>query len=164
MDITSILQGIKGKVLDAAHFDLLKHAYELQEENINQLKSNNEALKESNVLIRGKLQKAELEKAALEEALASAKAEADKLRPRDAGAYSLSVAAKAVLALFKAADVTDMYEANIVQGAKHSRIEVESAIEELSSANFLDYSSVSPQRGVNYYLTAEGKRYVLSEF
>lgn len=51
MEITKILQTIKGKVLDATHFELLRNAYELQEKNITQLKSNNEALKESNVLI-----------------------------------------------------------------------------------------------------------------
>ncbi|EHF7843799.1 hypothetical protein J3Y18_003593, partial [Salmonella enterica] len=43
---------VKGKVLDAAHFELLKHAYELQEHNISQLKTNNAALKESNELLK----------------------------------------------------------------------------------------------------------------
>lgn len=52
MDILKILDGVKGKVLDAAHFELLKHAYELQEHNISQLKTNNAALKESNELLK----------------------------------------------------------------------------------------------------------------
>src|SRR5688572_26032865 len=52
MDVISILNGIKGKVLDAAHFDLLRSAYDLQNENIEQLKSNNEAIRENNILLR----------------------------------------------------------------------------------------------------------------
>jgi len=54
VDITAILSGIKGKVLDAQHFDLLKHAYDLQNQNIEQLKSNNEALKEKAQLLSEK--------------------------------------------------------------------------------------------------------------
>ena len=61
MDTLKILGDIKGKVLDAAHFDLLKHAYELQEKNIEQLKSNTEALKESNEQYKEKLYKLEQE-------------------------------------------------------------------------------------------------------
>ncbi len=38
MEITAILNEIKGKVLDATHFELLKHAYDLQNQNIHQLK------------------------------------------------------------------------------------------------------------------------------
>jgi len=52
MDITAILSSVKGKVLDVHHFDLLKHAYELQNENIEQLKTNNEALKEKLQLLK----------------------------------------------------------------------------------------------------------------
>ena len=37
MDILGVLQTLKGKVLDATHFELLKHAYELQDENLKQL-------------------------------------------------------------------------------------------------------------------------------
>ena len=39
-----ILAGLKDKVLDASHFDILRHAYELQNQNIEQLKTNNDAL------------------------------------------------------------------------------------------------------------------------
>ena len=48
MDVLSVLNGIKGKVLDAANHDLLRRAYDLQNDNIEQLKSNNDALRESN--------------------------------------------------------------------------------------------------------------------
>ena len=42
MDVIAILQTLKGKVLDATHFDMLKHAYELQDQNLKQLKTNND--------------------------------------------------------------------------------------------------------------------------
>lgn len=48
MDITAILSGIKGKILDARHIEMLKHAYELQNQNIEQLKNNNDAIRDSN--------------------------------------------------------------------------------------------------------------------
>lgn len=51
MDITAILGGIKGKVLDAVNFDLLKATYELQNENVEQLKTNSAALQLSNSLL-----------------------------------------------------------------------------------------------------------------
>jgi hypothetical protein len=61
MDFLGMLNGLKGKVLDAAHFDLLKSAYDLQNENITQLKSNNEALKENAELVRGQVEQLRLE-------------------------------------------------------------------------------------------------------
>ena len=65
MDISRILNDIKGKALDAAHFDLLKHAYDLQNENIEQLKSNNQALRESNDLLAEKVKRLEKENESL---------------------------------------------------------------------------------------------------
>ncbi|MGH8427648.1 MAG: hypothetical protein ACRES7_06670 [Gammaproteobacteria bacterium] len=160
MDIIPILQGIKGKVLDAAHFEMLKHAYELQEENIRQLKNNNEALKESNILIREKLDKSEEDKVALEQALAAANAENDRLRPRDENEGQVSEVACAVLLLFKDADATNLYQEQIVKNLQYSRIQVESAIEELCSVNLLDFAGVHGNYGVNYYLTKEGKHWI----
>ena len=54
VDIAPILSSIKDKVLDARHIELLKHAYELQNQNIEQLKSNNEALREKALLLEEK--------------------------------------------------------------------------------------------------------------
>ena len=61
MDILGILTGIKGKVLDAAHFDLLHSAYDLQNQNIELLKNNNEAITENNQLLRDGSDKLETE-------------------------------------------------------------------------------------------------------
>lgn len=101
MDVTSVLQSVKGKVLDAAHFELLKHAYGLQEENITQLKSNNEALKESNLLLQDKIKKLEVQSAELEQKLGEASSTVQRLQPPASSKNSLSAPAHAVLALFK---------------------------------------------------------------
>jgi len=53
-DVIKILADIKGKALDVVHFELLKNAYELQNKNIEQLKTNNEALEESIKLLKQK--------------------------------------------------------------------------------------------------------------
>jgi DNA-binding transcriptional ArsR family regulator len=52
----AILGSLKGKVLDVHHIELLKDAYEKQDENIKQLKLNNEAIREQSELIKGQLQ------------------------------------------------------------------------------------------------------------
>jgi cell division protein FtsB len=55
MDIIDILGAIKGKVLDVSHFDLLINAYELLNQNIVQLKDNNDALRVSSELLKQKI-------------------------------------------------------------------------------------------------------------
>ena len=76
MDIVQLLTLIKGKVLDATNFELLKNAYELQKQNNDQLKENNDALKESNSLFKEKLAHLENEKNELREQISSQKFEA----------------------------------------------------------------------------------------
>ena len=54
MGAIQTLDLIKGKVLDAANFEILKSAYEMQEKNIEQLKTSNEALKDNNQALNEK--------------------------------------------------------------------------------------------------------------
>lgn len=56
VDVMGLLDSLKGKALDLKHIDLLKHAYELQQQNVEQLRTNNDALKESNELLREKVE------------------------------------------------------------------------------------------------------------
>ena len=48
MDAISLLNGVKNKVLDATNYELLKHNYELQNQNIEQLKTAKELSEKSN--------------------------------------------------------------------------------------------------------------------
>lgn len=61
VDIPAILANIKDKVLDATHFELLQHAYDLQNQNVEQLTRNNEALRESNELLKGEVARLKVE-------------------------------------------------------------------------------------------------------
>ena len=56
MGFGEILQGLKGKVLDLQHIEMLRHAYDLQEENVKQLKCNNDLLRDSAQRLEAQLQ------------------------------------------------------------------------------------------------------------
>ena len=60
-DVGAILQGLKGKALDVKDVELLKHAYELQDQNLKQLKTNNDALHENVGLMREKTERMQQE-------------------------------------------------------------------------------------------------------
>jgi hypothetical protein len=45
MDIISMIESMKGKVLDQMQIELIKHTYSLQAENMEQLKTSNELLR-----------------------------------------------------------------------------------------------------------------------
>ena len=104
MNVSEILKGLKGKVLDATHFDLLRHAYVLQEENIKQLKTNNEALKESNSLLLERVKKLEGTQKMLEKRF-------EELQSKDNSPQAhikLSELALAVLEAYYEADRSEM--------------------------------------------------------
>ena len=58
MDAISLLSGLKNKVLDAKNYDLLKRTYDLQNQNIEQLKTSNTAFKENNERLKDELKAA----------------------------------------------------------------------------------------------------------
>jgi chromosome segregation ATPase len=159
MDITSILKGIKGKVLDASHFDLLKHAYELQNQNISQLKSNNEAIKESNQLLQEKIRRLENEIATINRSFEKLKTRLEEIEAQKPS-FDLSEVAMDILGLYLKQDATDLYNEQIVSSLPHNRIKVESAIDELSEAKIIDFASGHMDYGNNYHLTEIGKKFL----
>lgn len=80
MDIVAILQGLKGKVLDLKDIELLKHTYDLQDQNQKQLKTNNDALRENAELVREKITRLQTEIDRLSAENQQLRAEADRLR------------------------------------------------------------------------------------
>lgn len=71
MDISKILSDIRGKVLDAEHFDSLMHAYDLQNENIKQLQNNNKALRESNERLQEEVNRLKIENESMRKSVPS---------------------------------------------------------------------------------------------
>jgi len=161
MDIIKILSDIKGKALDVAHFELLKSAYELQNQNIEQLKNNNEALNESNSLLKEKVSSMGKHIIKLEKQLEAIEKQIPSRVSRSS--VSLSEVARSILIRCLELDVTEFTDENMIRNLKHSRIKVEAAIDELSNLNLISIGSVSYGGGeVDYYLTSEGKQFILT--
>jgi chromosome segregation ATPase len=158
MGVGDILGGLKDKVLDAAHFELLKHAYDLQEQNIQQLKSNNAAIKEAHDLLQEKVRGLVEANRQLQEEVASLTL---RLPLPEPDANQLSEVAIQILAFCKINDLTDAYGDVFYDNLGYSKIEIDAAIDELEKAGLLDIASVG-MRGTNYYLTDTGKRFVLT--
>jgi len=160
VDIIGLLNGIKGKVLDAAHFDILQSAYELQNRNIEQLKENNSALMESNGLLKEKSKRIATENDDLKSKVAELEAQFSAANP-GLHASSLSSAAIAILQACKEDDATDFSANQIAYRAKLGHIQCAAAIEELQTVEFAVAISFDID-DTNYGLTPSGKKYVLN--
>jgi predicted RNase H-like nuclease (RuvC/YqgF family) len=162
MDIVKLLSSIKGKVLDATHFDLLKHAYELQNHNIEQLKNNNEALRESNGLLQDKVARLEQHNESLRTSLEGVRARPEAARADNIGA-EVSEVAEAILQLYRERDAVKLYEAEILPALPFSRIQIEAAFDDLEQAQILHIISIAPNFGKCYALTDCGKKYIVQD-
>lgn len=158
MDILKILDGVKGKVLDAAHFELLKHAYELQEHNISQLKTNNAALKESNELLKERSKGIEDKVEQLEEELYHVKTQLKQQVAEDDEIIKLSENATKIMSRIINEDVTDFYENAMIDLMDISRISVKAALDELSEYGLIEAYSARPGYGLHYHLTSKAKK------
>lgn len=143
MDIIKLLQGLKGKVLDAAHFELLEHAYKLQEENIKQLRTNNDALRESNALISEELTRLRAERESMNGELIHVKT------PVKNDNYELSEFAEHILSLYEESDAIKLFESDILEGSKLTAIQTQSGITELQEYGLISYAI--PKAGGNLY-------------
>lgn len=155
MDILKILSGIKGKVLDSHHFDLLKHAYELQEQNLEQMRHNNSVIRESNELLKDKV--ASLEKA--NEKLASRVEELSRLAPGREGKRELSElseVATSILDVYVFADEVTLDDTVIRSRVKCNAIQAKAGLDELVTAGFIKLSGGSPS-GLRFGLTPYGR-------
>lgn len=160
MDAISILNSIKNKVLDAKNYDLLKRTYELQNENIEQLKSNNEVFKEGNELLREDVNRLKEENESLKQTVAELSQKVSQLG-HDSVSLGLSEVALAILELYRQRDTTRLYnKADIIPSLNYSEIKIESALDELKTANIIKWVSINPHAGTRYLLTVQGKKYL----
>jgi len=155
MDVIKILAEVKDKVLDAAHYQLLESAYNLQEETITQLKSNNEALKENRQLQAEKTTQLEAENVELKAAI-----ELLENQMPSTVEGELSHVAEGIIAKLFEDDLVNFSNAGLPQALGYNKIAVELALEELEKQGLIRLGSVDPQ-GSNYYLTTSGKQHTL---
>lgn len=158
MDILKILDGIKGKVLDAAHFELLKHAYELQESNISQLKTNNAAIKESNELLKEHSKKIEEKAEQLEDELYHLKKQLKQQTKTENDVVQLSENATKIIRKIISEDITDFYQNAIIDAMGISKIAVEAALDELIENGLIEAYSARRGYGLHYHLTSKAKK------
>jgi len=159
MDIGKILGEIKGKVLDAAHFELLQNAYELQRQNIEQLKENNAAIKEKSSLLNEKAEHLSKENEELKARIEELEAQIQKVTS-STEPNSLSEVATTILKKCIERDVTDFYVNQMIDELPYSRMESEIAIDELKELKLIRLSSAG-SNGVNYRVTNAGKKFAL---
>ncbi|MGD0553135.1 MAG: hypothetical protein ABSB25_10870 [Sedimentisphaerales bacterium] len=160
MDPISILKGLKDKVLDAQNFDILKHVYDLQNENLEQLKHNNDALKESNGLLREQVNSLRKENESLKQQVGEL---SQKVAQNDDNAStSFSEAADAILGFYHLEDSTDVLKDSIISALSDhfGTIQIESAIDELTDANMISLISMNQEGNMRYSLTAQGKKFL----
>jgi cell division protein FtsB len=160
MDAISLLSGLKDKVLDAKNFDLLKHTYDLQNQNIEQLKTSNDFFKEDNKRLREEVNVLKTENESLKQTVTELTERVSQLNGGSASS-GLSKVAFAVLGLYQQLDETHLYrEAVIVPTLNFSKIQIESAIDELMNADLIICGSSNPRQGLRCSLTVEGKKYL----
>ncbi len=160
MDIAKLLGGLKDKVLDAGHLELLRSAYDMQNETITQLKNNNEPLREGNDLLREKneglvekIDRLTADNASLREQVpAESTAEVE---------YKPSPMPAAILSQFHLQDKPDLWNDELIDLLPNSRIEVLSALSELTENNIAEVGIVAEDGRCRYSLTSEGRRLVL---
>jgi len=159
MDILGILTGIKGKVIDAAHFDMLQNAYDLQNQNAEQLKSNNDAITESNQLLRERCEKLEMEIGRLTAENADFRVELTEGKTGETD-YTPTDIPLQILTLYRHIDEHLLFDEQVASVLTHSKLEIELAFSELLENNIVSLGIIG-DRGTGYFLTTYGKRRVL---
>ena len=142
MSFTKVIGSIKGKVLDAAHFEILKSAYELQEENIKQLQINNK-------LLEDKVTKLEEENKDFKEANQELSETISELQQKlygfasDTGGVELSEVAHDILNVYKQHDETLLFDEFVASELSYSKIQVKAGFDELNTAGLTQQSVAS---------------------
>ncbi|MEM8737267.1 MAG: hypothetical protein AAGG38_02150 [Planctomycetota bacterium] len=160
MDVTGMLSGLKGKVLDAAHFDILKSAYDLLNQNLEQLKSNNAAISENRDLLQEKIERLEKDNSSLREQVKKYK----QLAANTAmvSNKNLSSVETELLIMFKQKDSLIISSSVYGPLERRSKIEFTNAIEDLKKRGFI--SRVFHGQGISdsYELTHQGQKAILT--
>jgi cell division protein FtsB len=158
MDILNILDQLKQKGLDVVQVELLKNAYELQNRNLEQLKANNDALRESHDLLKEKIANLEQENAALRTQL--------KSLPRIQARDEISEIAKDILRECVKKDAVKLNSAEMARSlsSTYTRMQVETGIGELSNEGHILQSRALSGfgEGVDYRLTQTGKEFAIA--
>jgi len=164
MGITEALSGIKGKVLDAAHFELLKSAYDLQEKNIKQLQTSNVLLKEQVEHIKEENRGLRDANEHLEKIVQELQQRIKEYKHQASASNQLSKVAYAILNTYAESDETELQKDHISSMLEYTNIKVEAGISELVAAKLIRQTRTSSfNRSAAYGLTAAGKKCLVTD-
>ena len=163
MDIVKILNTIRAKGLDEAHFELLQQTYELLNQNIRQTQTTNAALRENNALLKeniGRLEDEirELRQYIFEIESGSASPEPERGTPE---LQEFSDIAESVLKMCLQRGKTEFSNEEMIQALPHSREQIDVALAELSESGIIENGTGGPEAH-RYCLTLVGKNYALT--
>ena len=154
MDAISILNGLKNKILDAKNYELLKHTYDLQNQNIEQLKTSNEGFKEDNKRLREEVDGLKAENESLKQTVAKLTQKVSQLSEHTVSPC-LSDVALAILELYRQHSGEPLYKkSQIIPSliSNFSKIQIESGIDDLEETKMIEWSHrKSNERRRNLY-------------
>jgi FtsZ-binding cell division protein ZapB len=167
MDYSAILAGLKDKMLDLKHIEILRHAFNLQNETIQQLKTSNETFRDRNDFLKEQVTTLQGEVKMLQGKIETLQ----KSLPTESEYHPQGFALRIML-LYKDAGKTECYEGEMHRKLQCSDIELSVALRELSDNHILRCSSfqressrrqgmASDTSGGCYKLTADGEKLVL---
>ncbi len=142
MDAISLLNGLKNKVLDAKNIELLKHTYDLQNDNIEQLNTSNTAYKENNERLQEEVKDLKTENESLKQTVAQLNQRVSQLKGGSVSS-GLSEVQIAILELYRERSAEPLYkESQIIPSltSNFSRIQIESGIDDLEEAKMIEWS------------------------
>ena len=160
MDIDKLLEIIMGKILDADHADLIRRAFMLQNQTVDQINETNTALKETNSLLKEKLQRLDNEVSEMRRYIFDSASQLPPSAPAGPAQHlrELSDVTEAVLRAslkFKTAEFT--YEM-LTQALPHDQDQIKAAMAELKESGLV-LRAISEKNDPAYSLSPEGKGY-----
>jgi predicted nuclease with TOPRIM domain len=163
MDIVKILDTIRAKGLDEAHFELLQQTYELLNQNIRQTQSTNAALRGSNAFLKENIERLEDELRKLRQYIFEIESGSASPEPAK-GTQELqefSDVAEDILKVCLQQTKTEFSGEEMVQALPYSREQIDAALVELGESEIVKNGSVDTEDH-RCCLTLVGKNYALT--
>jgi predicted transcriptional regulator len=160
MDVIKLLKRIKGKVLNKEHYELLRQAYELQEQKLAFIQTVNKTLGENSDLLKEKIKRLEHEIGQLQLYLTEKEVNSGSVEFAGPEKHILEIS-DITIAILQECLRRDMAEFTADEMSDYLRYEqskVEAAIAELVESGLISEGK-SGQTGTVYGLTDTGRNY-----
>lgn len=162
MEIVKLLGTFKGKALDLKDVELLKHAYQLQDENIKQLKTSNDLFREQVESLRLQIRERDSEIASLTGEIAQTKAQLEEaVRQRPEENSALSEEQTTMLTHLANHEDRRVYHTDIANWMSLPLTIVKHHMESLSNDDYVHLGYNMHHNRIRVSLTGRGRAYVV---